>query len=315
MAIMLSGRAGTSVVSFSTNAARSSCASGLKRRSKPIVVLGRPHMPLPHGPSKWPGKTATQSGSASSRVDALVLLRRVAAAEVRPPDIAHQQRVAGQHHRWLRAARRIDDQQRDQLWAVAGRVRDAQANLPQRQLLAVMQWAEGIAHARRLVQAERGAMRLGQCARAGDVVGVDVGVDDVAQRKVARAQQVVILLDLAWKDRRSPPRASGARRSGRRRSHAADREFAESTWLAPLFCARNVAGRDQDIIVWLTGKAACSIPCQPLHVPTRPPLQARSRGCPTRSTSRRSCAHRRNRAAREARPMCALNVRRCDNRR
>ena len=28
----------------------------------------------------------------------------------------------------------------------------------------------------------------------------------------------------------------------------------------PLFCARNVAGHDQDIIVWLTGKAACSIP-------------------------------------------------------
>ena len=32
-----------------------------------IVVLGRPHMPLPQEPSKWAGKTSTQSGSASSR--------------------------------------------------------------------------------------------------------------------------------------------------------------------------------------------------------------------------------------------------------
>ena len=81
---------------------------------------------------------------------------------------------------------------------MAGRVHDAQAKLPQRELLAVMQRAEGIGHPRRLVQAERRAVRGGQLPRAGDVVGVDVRIDHVAQAEVARAQQGLVLLGLAW---------------------------------------------------------------------------------------------------------------------
>ena len=58
MALMLSGRGGTSEV-LRRNSSSPSCRTGLKRRSKPMVVLGRPHMPLPHEPSKWAGNTST----------------------------------------------------------------------------------------------------------------------------------------------------------------------------------------------------------------------------------------------------------------
>jgi hypothetical protein len=55
---MFRGRAGTSDA-IARNPGSESCRTGLKRRSKPIVVLGRPHMPLPQNPSKWAGKTST----------------------------------------------------------------------------------------------------------------------------------------------------------------------------------------------------------------------------------------------------------------
>lgn len=67
IAVMLSGRGGTPVARAETNASSARTSIGLNRRSKPIVVLGRPHIPLPQGPSKWPGNTATQSGRPSSR--------------------------------------------------------------------------------------------------------------------------------------------------------------------------------------------------------------------------------------------------------
>ena len=58
MADMLSGRAGTSDAS-ETKSGCESCSSGLKRRSKPMVLLGRPHIALPHEPSKCAGNTST----------------------------------------------------------------------------------------------------------------------------------------------------------------------------------------------------------------------------------------------------------------
>ena len=78
---------------------------------------------------------------------------------------------------------------------MAGRVQDAQPELPERQLLPVVQRPERIGDLRRLVQAELGAMLGGQPARAGDVVGVDVGVDHVAQPEVALLEQRLVLLD------------------------------------------------------------------------------------------------------------------------
>jgi hypothetical protein len=47
-----------------------------------------------------------------------------------------------------------------------------------------------------LVQAELRAVLGRQRASAGDVIGVDVGVDHVAQPKIALAQQLIVLLDV-----------------------------------------------------------------------------------------------------------------------
>src|SRR5262249_54509210 len=83
---------------------------------------------------------------------------------------------------------------RDQFRPVAGSVQDAQAQLPQLQLRPVAQWAEGIRNLGRLVQAQFGLLGRGQPARPGDVVGVDVRVNDVAQAEVAFAEQCLVRL-------------------------------------------------------------------------------------------------------------------------
>ena len=58
MAVMLRGFAG-GWEAYWRDSCSESCNAGLKRRSKPMVLLGRPHMPLPHDPSKWAGNTST----------------------------------------------------------------------------------------------------------------------------------------------------------------------------------------------------------------------------------------------------------------
>src|SRR5262249_33909709 len=82
-----------------------------------------------------------------------------------------------------------------QLGTVAGRVDHVQPQLAELELLAVAQAAERVAHPRRLVQAQLGAVLRGQPPRARDVVGVDVRVDHVAEREVALLQERVVLLD------------------------------------------------------------------------------------------------------------------------
>ena len=60
MASMFSGFGGREEISSRTKASFvGSWSIGLKRRSKPMVELGRPHMPRPHEPSKWAGNTST----------------------------------------------------------------------------------------------------------------------------------------------------------------------------------------------------------------------------------------------------------------
>jgi hypothetical protein len=58
IAVMLSGL-GAASAARRRKSGSASCTAGLNRRSKPMVELGRPHMPLPHAPSKWAGKTST----------------------------------------------------------------------------------------------------------------------------------------------------------------------------------------------------------------------------------------------------------------
>ena len=54
---MFSGRGGISS-SSRRNSASGSEMTGLNRRSKPMVELGRPHIAFPQWPSKCAGKTS-----------------------------------------------------------------------------------------------------------------------------------------------------------------------------------------------------------------------------------------------------------------
>ena len=126
----------------------------------------------------------------------VLFLGAFAAAEVRPSDITDEQGVAAEHHRWFRAARRVGDDDRDGLGAVSRRVHDAQDHLTNRYLIAVVDGREREGDAGLLVQVERGAGGGGQRAVAGDVVGVDMGIDDADDAVVALAGEVEVRLDV-----------------------------------------------------------------------------------------------------------------------
>src|SRR5262249_11261663 len=127
---------------------------------------------------------------------ALVLLGAVAAAEVWTANVADEERIAGENHRRLGAARWVDDEQRNQLGAVARRVDNLQPELPQLEYLVVFERVKRISHRRRLVQTKRRLMLRGQRSGARHVIRVDVRVDHVTQRKITLAQQRLVLVDL-----------------------------------------------------------------------------------------------------------------------
>ena len=84
-------------------------SAGLKRRSKPIVDAVLLDMARPQlDPAPCAGYTSTLSGRRQeARGEALVQAgRRLLAAEVRPADVADEERVPGQHEPRLVAAAR-----------------------------------------------------------------------------------------------------------------------------------------------------------------------------------------------------------------
>ncbi len=107
------------------------------RRARP------PAHPLAARPLEVAGEDRHPVRQAQQAIQAAVLGDGVAAAEIGAADIADEQRIAGQHHRGFGAARRIDDEDRDQLRAMAGGVQHPQAHLPQFQLLAVLEGRKG----------------------------------------------------------------------------------------------------------------------------------------------------------------------------
>jgi hypothetical protein len=75
-------------------------------------------------------------------------------------------------------------------------VEDARPELLQGERLAVAQGTEGVGDGRALVQAQLPAGGGDQAPRPGDVVGVDVGVEHVAQGEPAALQEGQVRLDL-----------------------------------------------------------------------------------------------------------------------
>src|SRR5215471_2669074 len=75
-------------------------------------------------------------------------------------------------------------------------MQDSEAQLPQLKLLVVAERLRRIGHLRRFVKAELGPILGGQAARAGDMIGMNVRIDDVLQPEAALAQQSIVRLSL-----------------------------------------------------------------------------------------------------------------------
>src|SRR5438477_333919 len=123
------------------------------------------------------------------------ILRRLGATEIGTPDRSHEQHVAGQHEPRDVAAREVGDQQADRVGGVAGRVGDLDANAADAQLVAVAHFAVLEGDAGGAVHEDRRARELGEIAIARDVVGVRVGLDDVADRETLLRGQAQVLVD------------------------------------------------------------------------------------------------------------------------
>src|SRR5262249_10749397 len=83
----------------------------------------------------------------------------ISGAEVRAAHVDDQQGIGGEHHGGLWAARRIHDEERDELRSMPRGVQDAETKLPKLQLLPIAERAKRIGRARRFVQAQLRAMR------------------------------------------------------------------------------------------------------------------------------------------------------------
>ena len=98
---------------------------------------------------------------------------------------------------------------------MTGGVQHAQPQLPQRQLLAVMKRTERICDLRRFVETDLATMLGREPARARDVVGVDVGVDRVAEAEAALREECLVLLDRdRWVDDRGLVTLTGGNQVG-----------------------------------------------------------------------------------------------------
>ncbi len=123
---------------------------------------------------------------------AFVLSCGVAAAEVWTSDVADEQRITGQNHRRLGAAEGVRNQNRNQFRPVAGRMQDTEPQLPEFQLLAVAERLKRVGHLGDFVKTELTSVLANQSARAGDMVGMNVRINDILQPETALAQKCVV---------------------------------------------------------------------------------------------------------------------------
>ena len=191
------GRAGDERVLLARR--RAARCGGARSRSSSATLRsidGPPHS----DPPRCPGQTSTSSPSSSSRAQraedparALLLLDR----EVGPRDVAHEQRVAGQHRPRLRPARGVDQRERRVLGPVPGRVHArARSRVAQRELPAVLERLVLVLGRGHRVDVDQRARRRRQPAVPGDVVGVVVGLEDVLDRDAEIAREPQVLADL-----------------------------------------------------------------------------------------------------------------------
>ena len=116
--------------------------------------------------------------------------------EVRPRDVADEQRVAGQHGPRLGAAGGVDQRERRVLGPMSGRVQRADAHAAELELPAVLERLVVVLGRGLAVHMDRGAGGGRQAAVAGDVIGVVVGLEDVLDLHAHVARQLEVLVDL-----------------------------------------------------------------------------------------------------------------------
>jgi hypothetical protein len=120
-----------------------------------------------------------------------------AAGQVRPSDVADEQRVAGEDEAWLRGGGGIRDHDAEALGRVARRLQDAQDHAAHSQLVAVPHRLVREQRARLRADDDGRARALGQLQVAAHEVGVQVGLDDVADGQAGRGGLVQVLLHVA----------------------------------------------------------------------------------------------------------------------
>ena len=130
------------------------------------------------------------------RGEALVQARRrVLAAEVRPADIADEQRVPGQHEPRLVAPGRVGHEKADAVGRVPRRVDDLERDRSHAQLLAVLDRGVGEGRLGRGMDVDARPGLGGEGLVARDVVGVQVGLDDVGDCEALLSAQSQVLVD------------------------------------------------------------------------------------------------------------------------
>ena len=121
----------------------------------------------------------------------LLLDRQVGAS-----NIAHEQRVAGQHGPRLGSPLAVDDEERAVLRAVARNMHSAHVNAAQLERPAVVERLVVVVGGSQPVDVDRGAGGRGEPAVAGYVVGVGVGLEYVLDAHVEVAGQTEVVADL-----------------------------------------------------------------------------------------------------------------------
>ena len=105
-------------------------------------------------------------------------------AQIGAADIADKQRVAGENRMRNRVAHRtIEDEDRDRLGRVSGRLEGGQSHPSKLDAVAVAEWFERILRRRRAPQVNRRARLFVQLEMTGDEVGMKVREDDVTDRQ------------------------------------------------------------------------------------------------------------------------------------
>ena len=126
--------------------------------------------------------------------------------QIRPGDVAHEQRVAAQQGDRPVAAAAVADEEGGVLGAVARRVDRLDLHLPQIEPPAVGDHLVGIVDAGQLVDVDRRPRGPRQAPVTRDVVGMVVGLEHVLDPHVVQARQPQVGLDVPLRiDDRSDP--------------------------------------------------------------------------------------------------------------